>query len=367
MDQNAYRKSGSSLVMGFFKLPLIKYLRQRYQFIRHSLASNPSFSERMAELSSNWKKLQAKLKAESASKPSLKRKPSAPATNTPPKKIKVNKVPAKRAKSIKGERTTVEKQMGGVHSTKIEDDSKPGTSTSLALWAEDNDVSAEALAEAYNLGAKDNSMMLASATDKVNHGLTEGIEIGKYLAIDCEMVGVGPGGYESALARVSIVDFHGRQVYDSYVKPKEKVTNWRTAVSGISQKNMRFARDFEEVQTDIDKLLQGRILIGHDLKHDLDALILSHPARDIRDTAKFPGFKKYGNGRKPALRYLVQHLLGVEIQEGAHSSVEDARATMLLFRKHKSAFDMDHSNRYAPKPTPGGAQKGNKSKKKRRG
>ncbi|KAM6514835.1 3'-5' exonuclease [Fusarium solani] len=196
----------------------------------------------MAELSSNWKKLQAKLKTESASKPSLKRKSDTTTAKPAPKKPKVDKTLEKPQKKTKGPRATAKGQMGGVHSSKIEDDSQLGTSTSLALWAEDNDISAEALAEAYNLGAKDNSMMLASAKDKINHGLTEGIDIGKYIAIDCEMVGVGPGGYESALARVSIVDFHGRQVYDSYVKPKEKVTNWRTAVSGISPKRPHLDR-----------------------------------------------------------------------------------------------------------------------------
>ncbi|KAF4447722.1 RNA exonuclease 4 [Fusarium austroafricanum] len=319
----------------------------------------------MAALSSNWKKLQAKLKEESVTKPSLKRKSETSTANPPPKKSKVQNSLTKPRKPAKATQTTAKKQMGGVHSSKIEE-TVPGTSTSLALWAEDNDVSAEALAEAYNLGAKDNSMMLASAKDKINNGLTEGIEVGKYIAIDCEMVGVGPGGHESALARVSIVDFHGVQIYDSYVKPKERVTNWRTAVSGIDQKKLRFAREFEEVQSDVDKLLQGRILIGHDLRHDLEALILSHPGKDIRDTAKFPGFKKYGNGRKPALRVLAQQLLGVEIQGGAHSSIEDARATMLLFRKNKSAFDMDHANRYAPKPASGGAHKGTKPKKKRK-
>jgi RNA exonuclease 4 len=38
---------------------------------------------------------------------------------------------------------------------------------------------------------------------------------------------------------------------------------------------------------------------------------------------------------------------------------------MLLFRKHKQAFDVDHASRYAPKPASGG-QKGTKSKKKRK-
>ncbi|KAF7547204.1 hypothetical protein G7Z17_g7881 [Cylindrodendrum hubeiense] len=325
----------------------------------------------MAGLSSNWKKLQAKIKEESTSKPesspkpSLKRKSAAPPASLPPKKAKkVGETTTKQPVSAKRPRPTPKRQMGGVQSTKIEDGPSNVPSTSLALWAEDNDVSAEALAEAYGLGTKNNSMMSASEKDKINSGLIEGIEIGKYIAIDCEMVGVGPGGHESVLARVSVVDFHGRQVYDSYVKPREKVTNWRTAVSGISPKSMRFAREFEEVQQDVDKLLRGRILIGHDIKHDLDALILSHPAREIRDTAKYPAFRKYGNGRKPALRLLAQQILSVEIQDGAHSSIEDARVTMLLFRKHKPGFDVDHANRFAPTAA-GGGTKGSKPKKKR--
>ncbi|CAM1511060.1 Fc.00g085730.m01.CDS01 [Cosmosporella sp. VM-42] len=323
----------------------------------------------MAELSSNWKKLQAKIKAESSSKPLLKRKPVAPPPATLPakKKVKTQQNPPKPKITAKDLRPASKRQMGGVQSSRIEDEPKSGHSPPLALWAEDNGISAEALAEAYELGAKNNSIVLASDKDRINHGLSEGLEIGKYVGVDCEMVGVGPGGYESVLARVSLVDFHGKQVYDSYVKPRERVTNWRTAVSGISQKSMRFARDFEEVQNEVAKILEGRILIGHDLKHDLEALILSHPARDIRDTAKFPGFRKYGNGRKPALRLLAQQILGVEIQDGAHSSIEDARVTMLLFRKHKSAFDVDHLNRYAPKTLTGsGAHKGSKSKKKRK-
>ncbi|KAJ6443130.1 RNA exonuclease 4 [Purpureocillium lavendulum] len=241
--------------------------------------------------------------------------------------------------------------MGGVHSSRLDPAPEHGPSPSLALWAEDNEISAEALAEAYNLGAqKSNSMMLASARDRVNHGLSEGVDIGKYVAMDCEMVGVGPGGHESSLARVSLVDFHGRQIYDSYVKQKERVTDWRTAVSGISQKEMRFARDFDEVQREVFDIIKDRILVGHDIRHDLESLRLSHPPRDIRDTAKHHGFKKYGHGRKPALRTLAREILAVEIQGGPHSSIEDARVTMLLFRKHKPGFDVDHANRYATKP-----------------
>lgn len=324
----------------------------------------------MAELSSNWKKLQAKLNAHSASKAPLKRKSEAQLEGRQKKTKTSGRLSRKTAsKSTKTQASSSCRSMGGVHSSKIDEQPRHhGVSPSLALWAADNDISAEALAEAYNLGTKDPSLSLASAKDKVNHDLSEGLTVGKYVAIDCEMVGVGPGGYESTLARVSMVDFHGNQVYDSYVKPKERVTDWRTAVSGVSVKQMRFARDFEEVQQTVSQILQNRILVGHDLKHDLDALKLSHSSRDIRDTAKYHNFKKYGHGRKPALRTLAQEILGVEIQGGAHSSIEDARVTMLLFRKHKSGFDVDHANRYMPKPQQNGhgSANGKKSKKKRK-
>lgn len=203
-----------------------------------------------------------------------------------------------------------------------------------------------------------------------NEGLAPDCEVGKYIAIDCEMVGVGEGGYGHALARVSIVDFHGRQVYDSYVRPQERVVDWRTRISGIAPKHMAAAREFADVQAQVAQLLRSRILVGHDLKHDLDVLMLDHPRRDIRDTAKFSGFKKYGHGPKPALRVLAREILGVEIQTGQHSSIEDARVAMLLFRRYKHFFDVEHASRYpdiVPKAIEAKPKaKPKKTKKKRR-
>lgn len=53
------------------------------------------------------------------------------------------------------------------------------------------------------------------------------------MALDCEMVGIGEDGKESALARVSIVNHHGECLYDKYVIPGEEVTDYRTQFSGI--------------------------------------------------------------------------------------------------------------------------------------
>lgn len=351
------------------------------------------------QLSSNWKKLQSKIKQESAPAQGQKRKAddndndgraTSQASRQPTKKAKTvvatrhtaasksSKPPRPRAVAPK--RPPPAAAMGAVASQP----SKPGPSASLALWAEDNDLSLEQVSEAYGLGTRDNAMLTATAV-RPNEGLAgaragpHGADdpdaavraaVGKYVAIDCEMVGVGDGGHGHALARASVVDFHGRQVYDSYVRPRERVTDWRTRISGIAPRHMAAARDFDEVQAQVAQLLRGRILVGHDLRHDLDVLMLDHPRKDIRDTARFSGFKKYGNGPKPALRVLAREILGVEIQAGQHSSIEDARVAMLLFRKYKPAFDVEHASRH-PEPVlralePKVKTKQKKTKKKRR-
>lgn len=54
----------------------------------------------------------------------------------------------------------------------------------------------------------------------------------------------------------------------------------------------------------------------------------------IRDTCQFPKFRDCW-WKSPSLKKLIKHFIQVDIQIGQHSSVEDARATMLLFRLFK--------------------------------
>jgi RNA exonuclease 4 len=61
---------------------------------------------------------------------------------------------------------------------------------------------------------------------------------GRYLALDCEMVGVGIEGAESALARVSLVNFHGAVILDTFVRQRERVVDYRTPFSGIRAADM---------------------------------------------------------------------------------------------------------------------------------
>jgi RNA exonuclease 4 len=61
---------------------------------------------------------------------------------------------------------------------------------------------------------------------------------GKYVALDCEMVGIGIDGTESSLARVSLVNYHGAVLLDEFVKQRERVVDYRTRHSGVRAKDM---------------------------------------------------------------------------------------------------------------------------------
>jgi RNA exonuclease 4 len=167
---------------------------------------------------------------------------------------------------------------------------------------------------------------------------------GRYVALDCEFVGVGPGGYESALARVSLVDYNNAILLDTYVKVDSPVTDYRTFVSGVTEEHVQSdtAMENEKCTTLVAKMLKGKILVGHGLKNDLDVLGFTHPWCDTRDTAKYEPFLK--KAKKNALCTLPQPRklkdlaltkLGREIQiiGESHCSIEDAIAALDLYKK----------------------------------
>lgn len=71
------------------------------------------------------------------------------------------------------------------------------------------------------------------------------------VALDCEMVGTGPGGRCSELARCSILDYHGNILYDKYVQPCQPVTDYRTRWSGIRRHHLQNATPFTQAREEV--------------------------------------------------------------------------------------------------------------------
>ncbi|KAF1505683.1 RNA exonuclease 4, partial [Megadyptes antipodes antipodes] len=164
-------------------------------------------------------------------------------------------------------------------------------------------------------GQSNQSVEQVLVKEKASEGLTRAV------AMDCEMVGVGPKGEDSIVARVSIVNQFGKCIYDKYVKPTEEVTDYRTAVSGIRPENINTGEDFKTVQKEVADILNGRILVGHALRNDLKVLFLDHPQKKIRDTQRYKPFRQRVKNARPSLKLLCERLLNVQVQTSEHCSV----------------------------------------------
>ena len=176
-----------------------------------------------------------------------------------------------------------------------------------------------------------------------------------YFALDCEMVGTGPDGFDSAVARVTLVNWENQVVLDTFVKVPVPVTDYRSHISGVTAEDIESedAMTFDQVRSAVCNILRGKILIGHGLENDLCALSLTHPYSDVRDTACYTPFMRevtdYETG-KPVLqprklRDLAWEKMGMQIQvDGVpHSPLEDAIAALELYKLCRSDWEKELS------------------------
>ncbi|ODM99323.1 RNA exonuclease 1 [Orchesella cincta] len=154
-------------------------------------------------------------------------------------------------------------------------------------------------------------------------------------SIDCEMCEAE--GNSQALTKIAVIDEDLNTVYESLVKPKEKIIDYRTRWSGVTNEMLEpVTTTLEDVQTRIREIVSESpdcILIGQSLNCDLKSMRMTHPY--VIDTSVI--FNLTGvEGRKSKLRDLSLNLLDEEIQKkhkNGHCPVEDSRAAMKLVKK----------------------------------
>jgi RNA exonuclease 1 len=159
--------------------------------------------------------------------------------------------------------------------------------------------------------------------------LTQGL---RPFALDCEMVLTNDDKY--SLARISLVDWSGSTVLDSYVKPSLPIKNYFTQYSGITPSLLEnITTSLSDIQSRLLSILgSDSILLGHSLESDLNALKLTHPF--IVDTSIIYPHPR-GLPLRSSLKFLANRYLKREIQKGGadgHDSVEDARAVLDLVK-----------------------------------
>ncbi|XP_016990375.1 small RNA degrading nuclease 5 [Drosophila rhopaloa] len=149
--------------------------------------------------------------------------------------------------------------------------------------------------------------------------------------VDCEMCQTEAGVNE--LTRISIVNEKYMTVYETLVLPNNRITNYLTQYSGITEEIMRkVTKKLKDVQKEVSELLPpDAILVGQSLNSDLNAMRMMHPY--VIDTSvcfNISGVRR----RKSKLKDLAKTFLKETIQENddGHDSIEDSRATLKLVK-----------------------------------
>ncbi|XP_031279973.1 RNA exonuclease 4 [Pistacia vera] len=172
------------------------------------------------------------------------------------------------------------------------------------------------------------------------------------VAMDCEMVSGGDNGSLNLCARVCLIDEDENIIFHTHVRPQFPITNYRYDVTGLTEEHLKDAMALNEVR---DKILQilyngesveklrldggkARLLVGHDLEHDLDCLRMNYPEHMLRDTAKYCPLMKT-NLVSHSLKYLTRTYLGYDIQSGVHDPYEDCVAVMRLYKRFSCQLD----------------------------
>ncbi|KAI0257474.1 hypothetical protein BJV78DRAFT_39591 [Lactifluus subvellereus] len=213
------------------------------------------------------------------------------------------------------------------------------------------------------------------------------------LAMSCTVVGVGPGGNTSMVARVSICDFRGAILLECYVVPTMAVTDYRTSTTGITPAHLSSrkppppqnpksyfafkvdleltrhpckatATKFTDVQRNVADIIKDKVIVGHSLWNDLSGrspwhmfqeavatggnwrfpysvLGIPHPAVNTRDVALYQPFRNALRSPNQLVRLptLTFHLMGRRCQESQQNPMENARAALDLYRSHANEWE----------------------------
>ncbi|KAJ3072836.1 3'-5' exonuclease [Podochytrium sp. JEL0797] len=202
------------------------------------------------------------------------------------------------------------------------------------------------------------------------------------LAIDCEMVEVASVVHlskeeeearkipeelrnrpktllQSQLARVSIVDGYGKVVLDSFVLPTDPVVDYRTEWSGVTPEKLKGAPSFDEIAKVYNKIVTEKsVVVGQSIDNDLKVLHLDIPMERVRDTALF--YQRFHPHRRTfGLKTLAKRCLDLDIQDGQHDSIIDARTSLLVYRQIRTIWELTHplheplpANFSDPRPPP---------------
>jgi len=150
------------------------------------------------------------------------------------------------------------------------------------------------------------------------------------ISLDCEMCEttdpVTNNKYDNTLIRISVFDIDHKVLIDSLVQPGLPITETRTNIHGITEKQLAVAPwTLRQAQAALLNICSDQtIIIGHSIHKDLKSLKFNH--KNVIDTAYLYTVDNEP-GAAPSLRDISEQILGIKLPE-THNSIQDAQAAL---------------------------------------
>lgn len=175
----------------------------------------------------------------------------------------------------------------------------------------------------------------------------------RILFLDCEFV----GGYKelnrhgkwkgtSLLASICIMKYDGEIVLNTRVTPTKKIKSYIKWITGFTPQDLRNKRNDVEIISDVQKLVNGKVLIGHDLTADLEVLKISKETlmgiRDLSTSVVLKEKTECENSRLK-LNNLANELLGRSTlnESGHHCGLRDVQAIRDIYLQFEEQWQDD--------------------------
>ncbi|KAJ3536204.1 hypothetical protein NMY22_g6138 [Coprinellus aureogranulatus] len=154
----------------------------------------------------------------------------------------------------------------------------------------------------------------------------------RVIGVSCVVVSIGTTatrcGQRSIpmVARVTLTDYSGYTILDTYVRPTYQVTDYRSSSTGLNHAHLQAAPSFSQVQDAVARSIHGNIIVGHRIWDFLSAVDLTHPAINTRDMALYRPLRKRLKSKCIVdLPTLMSWFLAKEIGGGYENSRQSPR------------------------------------------
>lgn len=154
--------------------------------------------------------------------------------------------------------------------------------------------------------------------------------------VDCECAQANGKDRKSPLS-VAIMNYNGDVLYDTLITPRNRILDYGTKYHGLTEEKTRNQEDEYLAIKKIQKAMEGKIIVGHDLALEFASLLIpKYKLFGVRDLAGATVFKKKNiltknNGKWHKLQTLAKLICDIDIQKGPHSALEDVQAIRKIY------------------------------------